>query len=279
MMVKKLFHRYPIASYFVLTFIISWGGSIIFAGGQFLRKEIMTFEEGRNMALIVLAGPFISGLLSTYLLEGRVGLRNLFSRMFKWRVGAGWYGTALLIFPILILTVLLSLSTFYSSDFAPNFVAFGIVGGLMAGFIEETGWMGYAFPKMKLKYGTIRATILLGLIHGVWHVAADVLGAYHTNGVYWLPRFVVMWMVAMVAMRVILVWIYTNTGSLLLAQLTHASSTGFLIMLSPSTTPANETFWWAIYAVVIWLAAAVVLVRYGKHLLGDPKGIQEARPV
>ncbi|NIS81962.1 MAG: CPBP family intramembrane metalloprotease [Anaerolineales bacterium] len=236
----------------------------------------MTFEQGRNMALIVLSGPLISGLLSTYLLEGRVGVRNLFSRMFKWRVGIGWYAAALLIFPVLILAVLSSLSAFYSSDFSPNFFSFGIIGGLMAGFIEETGWMGYAYPRMQSKYGPMRATIYLGLIHGVWHLAADVLGAYYTNGAYWLPRFVVMWMVAMVAMRVILVWIYSNTGSLLLAQLTHASSTGFLIMLGPSTTPANETFWWAIYAVVLWILAATILMRYGKQFIREPKRVEGA---
>ncbi len=184
----------------------------------------------------------------------------------------GWYAAALLIFPVLILAVLLSLSIFLSSDFSPNFVSFGIIGGLFAGFLEETGWTGYAYPKMQSKYGTPRATIYLALLHGIWHAVPGILGDYLSYETYWLPRFIVMWMVAMVAMRVILVWIYSNTGSLLLAQLTHASSTGFLIILGPSPiSPANETLWWAIYAVVIWLAAAVILARYGKHLVRQPK--------
>lgn len=276
MFIKKIYQRYPIASYFVLAFLITWVGSFAYGGGYFLRGEEMEFEVAGTMALIILAGPFFSGLFSTYILEGREGLRNLFSRMFKWRVGWGWYAAALITFPVLILAVLFSLSNFYSVDFYPNFWSFGILGGLMAGFIEETGWMGFAFPRMQSKYGTLRATIYLGLIHGVWHVAGDMIGAYHINGPYWLPRFVVMWMIGMLAMRVILVWIYTNTGSLLLAQLTHASSTGSLIFFGPLTTPANETFWWAIYAVVLWIAAAVVLVRYGKRLVLEPPVISRA---
>jgi membrane protease YdiL (CAAX protease family) len=279
MNIRRLFQRYPIASYFLLAYLISWGGSFAFGGQQFLRKEPMEFEQARILALIVLAGPLTAGLLSTYIQEGRGGLRSLFSRMFKWRNNIGWYGAALLIFPILILAVLGGLSTFVSSDFTPNFFAFGILGGLMAGFIEEAGWTGYAYPKMQEKYGTLRATILLGLLHGVWHIAPDVVGgSYYTNGAFWLPRFVAMWMVAMLAMRVILVWVYTNTGSLLLAQLTHASSTGFLIILSPSPiTPANEAFWYVIYAVVIWVAAGVILARYGKNLLKKPRRLEVAR--
>lgn len=278
MNLKKLFQRYPIASYFVLAYLISWGGSLAFGGPQFLRKETIEFERARDMALIVLAGPFFSGILSTYFVEGRKGLRSLFTRMFRWRVGLGWYGAALLIFPILILAELLSLSAFVSSDFSPNFFSFGIMAGLMAGFIEETGWTGYAYPRMQAKYGTLRAALYLGLIHGVWHIAADVLGGgYYARGAYWLLSFVAMWMVAMVAMRVILVWIYTNTGSLLLGQLTHASSTGFLVLLSPSPiTPANEALWWVIYAVLIWFAAGLILARYGKGLVRERRRVQAA---
>jgi hypothetical protein len=67
MYIRKIFQRYPIGSYFVLAYLISWGGSIAFGGGQFLRKEAMEFERARDMALIVLAGPFLAGILSTYL--------------------------------------------------------------------------------------------------------------------------------------------------------------------------------------------------------------------
>jgi hypothetical protein len=75
----------------------------------------------------------------------------------------------------------------------------------------------------------------------------------------------------MMAMRILLVWIYSNTGSLLLAQLTHASSTGFLIMFGPSTiSPANETLWFATYAVILWIPAAIVIARFGTTFVRQP---------
>jgi membrane protease YdiL (CAAX protease family) len=269
---KTLFQRYPVASYFILAYAISWGGSFLVGGPKFLSGETMTFAESMRMAILMLAGPCIAGILMTYLVDGINGLRGLLSRMLKWRVGLHWYAAALLIFPALILAVLLVLSTWVSPVFAPNFIAFGIMAGLIAGFVEEIGWTGFAYPKMQLKHSVLRTALYLGLLHGLWHVAADYLGAGQSNGVYWLPRFLVMWMVAMVAMRVILVWIYANTGSLLLAQLTHASSTGSLVVLGPSPiTPANETLWWAVYAIILWLAAGIVIMKYGKRVVRAPK--------
>ncbi len=131
--------------------------------------------------------------------------------------------------------------------------------------------MGFAFPQMQSRLGVLRATMYLALLHGLWHVMADYLGGSANYGVYWLPRFVAMWFVAMTAMRVLLVWIYQNTGSLLLAQLTHASSTGFLFMFDPrAVSPANLALWYAVYAVVLWVPAAIVLARNGRDLLRRP---------
>ena len=270
MKMKSLFQRYPVACYFVLAYLISWGGSFAIGGPKFLRGDPLEFEDAMRMGPLVLAGPFIAGLVMTYLVDGKTGLRDLFSRMLKWRVNLRWYAAALLIFPVLILGVLWVLTALVDPDFAPTFIAFGILGGLLAGFIEETGWMGFAYPKMETKFGTWRATIYLALLHGLWHAMAGYLGEAGTYGVYWLPRFIAMWIVAMAAMRVLLVWIYKNTGSLLLAQLTHTSSSGFLIILGPSMiSPANGTLWFAVYAVILWVPAAIVIVRFGKTLVQE----------
>jgi membrane protease YdiL (CAAX protease family) len=241
-------------------------------GPKILHGESLEFIDGLRMAIPMIAGPCIAGILMTYLVDGRRGLRDLFSKMGKWRVNLRWYAAALLIFPVLILAVLLTLNFLVSKDYYPSFIMFGILAGLFAGIFEEIGWTGFAYPKMRLKYGTLRSILFLGFLHGVWHVVAGYLGEGQIYGGYWLPRFIVMWIFAMTAMRVILVWIYSNTGSLLLAQLTHASSTASLVILGPSPiSPANETFWWAIYAGVLWMAAFVILVRYGNQLVKRPE--------
>lgn len=270
MKVRSLIERFPIASYFVLAYLISWGGSFAIGGPKFLRGDALGLEDILLMGPLVLAGPFIAGVVMTYVVDGRTGIRDLFSRMLQWQVGLRWYAAALLVFPFLILGVLWGLTAIVSKNFTPGFIAFGILAGLLAGFIEEIGWMGFAFPRMERKFGTWRATIYLALLHGLWHAVPGYLGEAGSYGAYWLPRFIAMWFVAMTAMRILLVWIYSNTGSLLLAQITHASSSGFLVIFGPQTlAPAQGTLWFAVYAVVLWIPAAIVVARFGRNLVRE----------
>jgi len=267
----SLIQRYPVTSYFVLAYSISWGGSLAVGGAKFLRGEQLGPADAMLMAPLMLAGPFFAGIAMSYLIDGKPGLRQLILRMFRWRMGMRWYAAALLTFPALVLGVLWGLSCLVSPDFSPGFFAFGILAGLLAGFIEEVGWMGFAYPRMQDRFGTWRATIYLALLHGAWHALAGYLGEAGAFGEYWLPRFIAMWFVAMTAMRILLVWIYSNTGSLLLAQLTHASSTGSLVIFGPlAISPAEGTLWFAVYAIVLWIPAAIVIARYGRDLVRQP---------
>jgi hypothetical protein len=58
----------------------------------------------------LLVGPSVAGILLTGLVYGRAGLRNLLTRMTRWRVGARWYAVALLTAPLLVTVVLFALS-------------------------------------------------------------------------------------------------------------------------------------------------------------------------
>jgi membrane protease YdiL (CAAX protease family) len=270
MKIRTLIQSQPAAAYFVLAFVISWGGSFVAVGPKFLRGETIQLTDIWLIGSIMLVTVSTLGISLTYFLDGKDGLRDLFSRMRKWRVGARWY-LALLIFPVLILAVLLPLSALVSPDFRPNFFPLGILMGLAAGFLEEIGWMGFAFPKMKSRYTILTAGIILGVLHVLWHFAGDYLGAAEARGASWLPHFFA-FCVSMIAMRILNVWVYVNTGSLLMAQLMHASSTGFLAILVPmSLSPELDTLFYIVYSVVLWGAALIVIARYGNNLVQVPR--------
>jgi uncharacterized protein len=94
----------------------------------------------------------------------------------------------------------------------------------------------------------------------------NFLGAASPHGVYWSPFFLV-FTFAMVAMRVLIAWIYTNSKSLLLTQLMHVSSTSSLVVFSPSrVTAPQEVIWYAVYGAVLWIAAAIVVTIFGREL-------------
>jgi CAAX protease family protein len=140
---------------------------------------------------------------------------------------------------------------------------------VVAGFCEEIGWTGFAYPRMRARFGWLGAALLLGVLWGLWHLpVVDSLGAASPHGSSW-PEFFAAFIAVLAAIRVLIAWTYTHTGSLRMAQLLHASSTGFLVILSaPRVTPAQEALWYAVYAAVLW--AVVITVVSLHHRLRIP---------
>jgi membrane protease YdiL (CAAX protease family) len=258
--------RHPVVAYFVLTFALSWSGALAVAAPHLIHRETLPKIIGLLMFPAMLLGPSLVGMLLARTVDGKSGLRLLLSQIFRVRVSARWYA-ALLIPPLLVLTVLLLLERFVSSIYAPNRFWLGILFGVPAGFLEEIGWSGYAFPKMRSHNDALTPSILLGLLWGLWHLpVVDYLGTATPHGAYRLPFFFV-FTAAMTAMRVIIAWIYTNTKSVFLAQLMHVSSTGSLVVFSPSrVTAGQEVLWYGLYSAVLWLGVGVLAKTFGKRL-------------
>jgi len=258
-------HR-PLTSYFVFTFAISWSAAFAIVAPRLLHGEPIPKFSGILMFPAMLLGPVASGVFMTRLLDGPVGIRKLFSSIVRMRVGIGWY-SVLLLPPAAVLAVLLTLKTFVSPAFAPNHFFLGVVFGIPAGFLEEIGWTGFAFPRMQARLGTLQAGVLLGLMWSAWHLPViDFLGAASPHRTY-LPLFFLSFATAMTAMRVLIGWIYQNTQSVLLAQFMHISSTGALVIFGPfRVTPAQEAAWYFTYGVALWIAVAALVAWFGRAL-------------
>jgi CAAX protease family protein len=201
--------RYPVVTYFALTFLISWTGALAVAAPHLVRHQPLPKMTGILMFPVMLLGPSLAGIVLTRIVDGKSGLRVLFSQMSQAWVPLGWY-SALLIPPVLVLTVLLFLQRFVSSVYAPNHFFMGILFGIPAGFLEEIGWMGYAFPKMRSQSNGLASGILLGLLWALWHLPViNYLGTATPHGVYWLPFFLA-FSLAMTAMRVLIGDLYEH---------------------------------------------------------------------
>jgi len=263
---ETIIRRYPVVTYFALTFLISWTGALAVAAPHLIRHQPLPQMTGILMFPVMLLGPSLAGIVLTRIVDGKSGLRALFSQVFRGWVAPRWY-TALVLPPVLVLTVLLFLERFVSPVYAPNRFFMGILFGIPAGFLEEIGWTGYAFPKMRSESNGLAPSILLGLLWALWHLPViNYLGTATPHGAYWLPFFLA-FSLAMTAMRVLIAWIYTNTKSVLLAQLMHVSSTGSLVIFSAArVTAAQEAMWYALYGTVLWIAVGIVVKKFGRRL-------------
>ncbi|MFN2194449.1 MAG: CPBP family intramembrane glutamic endopeptidase, partial [Candidatus Promineifilaceae bacterium] len=222
------------------------------------------------MFLFMLAGPSISGISFTAYFDGKAGLRELFLRVKNWHFNWRWAAVAILTIPILSTGVLMALSVLVSPIYRPDItlakLGFGVVAGFLAGFFEELGWTGFALPRLQSKYSALACGLILGILWAFWHIMADFWGNRATLGIYWLPTFIIYWLMPLTAYRVLMVWVYKNSSSLPLMQIMHAFYSGTLGVVSPITSIDDGLLWKALFAASLWVVMAVVIIRFGGEL-------------
>jgi membrane protease YdiL (CAAX protease family) len=253
-----LIRRFPLASFFAMVYAASLMALVI------VGLPPLPGAPGHPPVAPLLVFPFMVvtvaavGVCLTGLLGGRGAVGRLLRGIRCWRVGRAIWA-ALLIPPACILASLFLLRFVASSAYAPHMFPIGILFGLVAGFFEELGWTGYAYPKMAQRQGPLVGALVLGLLWGLWHLpVVDSLGAAAPHGRHWLVFFGAFVMV-LTALRVLIAWIYNTSRSLLMAQLMHASSTGFLVVLgAPHVTATQEVTWYALYGLMLAIVAAVL---------------------
>jgi membrane protease YdiL (CAAX protease family) len=273
--IKSFINRHAVLIYFALVFAISWGGILIVIGPGGIPatpeqiEPLLPFVYGA-----MLAGPSVAGILLTVLVYGRAGLRDLLSRLRRWRVGARWYAVALLTAPLVATAVLLSLSLlspeflpgiFTSNDKAALLLS-GIAAGLMVGIFEELGWTGFAVPRLRLRYGVLTTGLLVGLVWGAWHflVFWESSSFYGTLSLAlllgrlfsWLPPY-----------RMLMVWVYDRTESLLVAMLMHVSLVACTFIIVPQALAGVALLTWIlVWSAALWIVVAAVAVANGGQL-------------
>jgi uncharacterized protein len=274
--IRAFIERHPLLSYFALTFAISWGSFVLVVGpGGFPGTGSQFDTLTTFVVLAMLAGPSVAGLLLTGLVDRKAGLRELLSRLLKWRVGARWYAAALLTAPILAAAVLFALSIsspIFTTDAKTSLVLTSVVAGLIGGFFEELGWTGFAVPRMRQRYGVLATGLVVGVLWGAWHLLQILwVGGTYSGGlplVLFLILYFFSGVAQLTAYRVLMVWVYDCTGgSLLVAMLMHTSLiVGTIFIFTPlATGVAFLTYTWVL-AAALWVTVGAVAVANGGHL-------------
>jgi membrane protease YdiL (CAAX protease family) len=242
-----------------LTYLASW--LLWIAAGAAMHGS---FSQPAGLGLVggslYFAGVFAPALVAIGLTawsEGRAGAVSLLGRMFVVSVGARWYLFAIAFFPAVKIAVAVTYRLMSGSwpDFIPDawfVMAAAIVLSTPMQSGEEIGWRGYLLPRLSARLGLPWASLVVGVIWGVWHLPFFLMAGADKSGQSF-PAYVL----AVTALSVAMAWLYWRTrGSLLLTMLMHAAVNNANLVRTPAPTGAGPFAWHA--PLVSWLTVAVL---------------------
>lgn len=245
--VKHWIMRWPLAAYVLLVFGMEW---LLVLALQTVATPFVALFIGAWL-------PNIAGVLITAVVDGRDGLRRLFGRVMRWQVEFKWYVIAWWV-PVII--VMLALSMYALSGHALPAVApealvipLLLVNVVLGPLGEELGWRGTALPLMQERWNVIAASLMLGIMWGLYHVPTFLLPGLPQNNVPPLA-----FLLGAMALNIFMVWMFNHThGSLIMPFLAHwafnfaGSATG--IYGIPALLWLVAGLWWIVAAAIIAL--------------------------
>jgi membrane protease YdiL (CAAX protease family) len=246
--------RRPLIAYFALAYALAWVLWLPFVlsqGGGVGLIPLTTPADASGLAYLIVfvgaLGPALAAIIVSAASQGWTGVASLLRRMVLVKVGIRWYLVALLlplvayVLPLLLLGGSALVSSLLSVQGAITLLLYlllSIIGMVIATPLgEEPGWRGFALPRLQEQYGSLRGSLLLGLLWGLWHLP---LFLTTWEKPYESPLGLLLFLVQSISFTVVLTWLFNNTrGSIFLAMLCHSaygSSGVFLFLLYPQAS-------------------------------------------
>ena len=222
---------FPLVAYFVLAYALSW--IILVPAGLGLLPD-----SAGILAWLAPFGPAVAAFVVTALTGGRPAVGQLLRRMVQWRVGIHWYLLILFGVPFVeLLGAFAVLGSVPLDDLAQNwpliftsYLPQALVAVMVIGLAEETGWRGFALPRLQERRGPLVGTAVLAVLWAGCHLPNVLFGG-------WTGVSYALWLVGTLAVAFVYTWVFNNTGgSILLAALLHAAinmSSGLVLIWFP----------------------------------------------
>ena len=244
---------FAISSFFFLTFAWSWllGFSAIYAKPY--APDLSLF-----LSIISGFGPSIAAFVTIALFGGQKELRAWLANALIWRVGWQWYALAFAVPP---LVMLLALAVHAGSGgnvpaspvighFPLAIASFGLVFLIGGPLGEEFGWRSYAAPALGGKMGWRAASLVIGVIWGLWHVPLFLMA-----GTAQFQMSLAMFMLNILAGSVLFSWLFLQSkGSVIPALVAHTSLNAWAGPLSIIPTPDTSRPYAVVTGILVILA-------------------------
>jgi membrane protease YdiL (CAAX protease family) len=215
--------RHPVASFLLWSFPV--GQAIAFQpvlAREWYEVELPTapFVVGAN-----LAGLLLPAIVITLIVDGRVGLQQLWRRTVRVRVGGRWYVLALVVVPLATTAVAVTLlgppagnGGVLLSALALGLLVQSLLVFLTTNWAEEVAWTGFCQTRVQDRRGPVRAALVTGPLFALQHASLA-----YGNG--WLGGMTVLLFITLTAIpfRFLQGWVANRTGSLFVVGLVHAA--------------------------------------------------------
>ena len=260
---KSFLRRHSLILGILLMFLLTWPIDLSNSG-------VVPFQVPFVVYLFLGWGFILASLIMTGLTLGRDAVIALLKRFLLWRVSLKWYLVVLTLMPafqflsIVLNSILTRVPIDFSNVFARNIFGTGenlaifVLPFFLIDFIangEEMGWRGYVLPRLQARHNALIASLILGVIWGVWHLPKFLAPGNDSS----FPLF----MLDTVVKAVMYTWIYNSTGgSLLMVTLFHAASNTGGVFLPVSTTVSGENMGAYVIQLVIEIIVAIMIVFY-----------------
>ncbi|MGC9356252.1 MAG: CPBP family intramembrane glutamic endopeptidase [Anaerolineae bacterium] len=254
--------------YFILAFGFSW---FFWLFGVLASQGVLSLPFPNLVVVVIGAhGPLVASLILTYREEGWAAVKNLLRSGFRLRMGLIWWLVSLVI--PLVLTGLAMWINLSLSDFQPDLTLLSqpllilptylfmfFLGGSVQ---EEFGWRGYALPRLLERWNPLIATLVLGLIWGVWHLPlfyiSGVSQAFMPFGVFWALG---------VAFSIPITWVFLRTErNLFSALLFHTAINASLSVFPPIEQEVGGNQMALTYMLIGYVLVDLVIVLADRTL-------------
>ncbi len=223
-------------------------------------------------------GPSVAAFVLTYRSEGTRGALGLLKRAFDFHIPWRWLAAIFLI-PLLVGAGALYLNMLTGGHVPPLVLlaqpvaivpTFFFILLLQGPVPEEFGWRGYWLDRVQSRYNALTASLIVGGTWAVWHLPLFYIG--------YLPFPFWMYLIAIVALSILITWIYNNTGGkLLTALLLHAMFNLSIALFPPMDLNGGDPRGFMILTLLYVIVAVLVLVRWGVRTLSrGPQSMADA---
>lgn len=227
---RTLVRRRPTATFFLLAFGLSWlAWAPYVLGGTGLGVLGFSVPGGQLLGVLpgAFLGPLTAAFIVTSLVDGRAGLRHWGARLVRFKVGWRWYAGVLLGVPTILIATTMLLPGSWGHVANPGlsllalYLPMLVLQFFTTAIAEEPGWRDFALPRLQIRFGAVRGTVLLGTLWGCWHLPlfwSQWGGWPHVS-----PLAPVEFVAACIPLSLVMTWVFNRTGqSLPIVMILHA---------------------------------------------------------